>query len=224
MQFSCLAAASRQGLVEDVGAFLRDERWGTARCGRSLHDILGEKEANKWMSKAVKARRMQDEPNRLKREWLNPERVPTEEEIKRILDHVAKAQFSTRVVPVDRRIVGQVFQGKRLAKNEPSILAHLAKRVLVERQWVDNVTPDEYVAHLRTAVLDAEARKVIYIGKDGRLYAGFLAINKLPAKLLADGSQDFVWVVYAADYGTIVTGYQVSGLEKINLPPDVRWL
>ncbi|TAK37031.1 MAG: hypothetical protein EPO21_00645 [Chloroflexota bacterium] len=53
---------------------------------------------------------MQDDPDRLIRELLDPQRVPSENEIKRILDHVAKAPFSSRPVLVHRGIRGHLFQ------------------------------------------------------------------------------------------------------------------
>jgi len=38
------------------------------------------------------------------------------------------------------------------------------------------------------------------------------------------GSLPFVFVIYAADRGRIVSGYQASGVEAIAIPDDVQWL
>lgn len=105
-----------------------------------MREILRQKEAKKWIMEAVKAKRMQDEPNKLIRELLNSKRAPTEEDIKKILDHVAKAPFSTRPVPVNKSLRGQVFQGHEQGKSESSIIAHLAKRVLLDQEWAETVT------------------------------------------------------------------------------------
>jgi len=209
---------------EDMAGFRRDKKWGPVGYERSLRDILGSKQAEKWIAEAVKAKRMQDEPNRLIREWLNPKRKPTEAEIRKVLDHVAKAPFSTRPVAVDKSIRGQVFQGRKLGDREPSIIAHFAKRVLINRQWTGDVTPAEFVDHLHFAFLEQSAKRAVYVGHDQRTYFSVLAPNTIPSDRLGSDSQPFLWVVYTADYGTIVTGYQVPGIEEITLPAKVRWL
>ncbi|MBI4318674.1 MAG: hypothetical protein HY675_09305 [Chloroflexi bacterium] len=172
----------------------------------------------------VHTKRAQDEPNRLIREFLNPKRVPTEQEIRRILDHVAQAPFSSRLVAVDHAVRGRLFQGRTLGDREPSIIAHLAKRALVEHDWAEDVTPKEYVDHLRAVTNDPALRKAVYVRRDKRLFMGLLAPNKIPVALLGRNQSAFLWIVYSADYGTIVTGYQVRGIEEITLPKDVRWL
>jgi hypothetical protein len=51
-----------------------------------------------------------------------------------------------------------------------------------------------------------------------------LAPNEIPTSRLGGEAKPFLWVVYNADYGTIVTGYQASGLDTINMPGTTRWL
>ena len=167
---------------------------------------------------------MQDEANRLIREWLDPKRAPTEAELKLVLDHVAKAPFSSRLVPVDRDIRGKDFQGLVLGASEPSIVAHLAKRVLAEEQWARDVTADEYVAHLHNVAGDPDLQVAVYVGKDRRLCLGLFAPNRIPRSRLGPRAEPFIWALYLADYGTMASGYQVSGIESITLPEDVRWL
>jgi hypothetical protein len=218
--------AYKAGVVkfEDFVGRRLSRRWGTMRYARSLRDILWPKGARKWVTEAIKAQRLQDEPNKLIREWLNPKRMPTEAEIKRVLAHVARAPFSTRPVAVDKSIRGQVFQGRKLGDREPSIIAHFAKRVLINRQWTGDVTPAEFVDHLHFAFLEQSAKRAVYVGHDQRTYFSVLAPNTIPSDRLGSDSQPFLWVVYTADYGTIVTGYQVPGIEEITLPAKVRWL
>jgi len=184
----------------------------------------GPKEAERWIAKAVKAERMMDEPNKLIRAQLDSRRTLTPEEMQRVLDHMAKAPFSLRSVSVDRSIRGRVFQSRILGDKEPSIIAHLAKRVLVEQDWADDVTPVEYLDHLRSVIDDPALRKAVYLSKDKRLFVGLLAPNRIPEARLGKNHSALLWVVYSADYGTIVTGYQVRGIEEITLPKDARWL
>ncbi|MCL5957850.1 MAG: hypothetical protein M1358_00785 [Chloroflexi bacterium] len=210
--------------LEDFIGQSRDKRWGTMRHVRSLRDILGDKETKKWMTEAVKAERMKDEPNKLIKAFLNPKRDPTEEEVRKILNHVAKAPFRSTMTSVKKEIQGQVFLGQKLRPKEPSITAHLAKRVLAEGQWSRDTTLDQYLADLRSVLDDPKLRKAVYQSKDGRTLLGLLGQNRLPRERLGDSSESFIWVLYSADYGTIVSGYQVSGVNRITLPKDVRWL
>ncbi|MCL4518144.1 MAG: hypothetical protein M1587_03000, partial [Thaumarchaeota archaeon] len=166
----------------------------------------------------------QQEPNRLIREFLDPKRMPTKEEIRKILDHVARAPFSTRPVKVEDELVGKTFLGRELRGKESSIIAHLAKRVLLEEQWSGSTTPDQYLDDLHGAIRDPDLRRVVYRGKDGIVNVGFLAPNKLLPEKLGKNSRPYIWVIYAADHGTIRSGYQVSGVEAISLPEKARWL
>ena len=167
---------------------------------------------------------MQDEPNELIREFLNPKRAPTEEEIKRILDHVAKAPFRSAMTRVKKEIQGQVFLGRELRTKEPSIIAHLAKRVLSEEQLADGTTPDQYLEDLRSVIGDPELRLAVYARRGQGLYLGCSAPNRLLASRLGRKPEPYLWVVYSTDYGTIMSGYQGSALDRVSLPEEVRWL
>ncbi len=48
--------------------------------------------------------------------------------------------------------------------------------------------------------------------------------NDIP--LIRRGAQPepYLYVVYSADRGMIVSGYQASSFSKISVPADVRWL
>ena len=167
---------------------------------------------------------MQDEPNRLIREFLDPLRVPTDREIGKILNHVAKAPFRSGRIRVDEDLLVAVFSGRTLDKREPSLTVHLAKRVVVEEQWAIGTTEEQYVADLHSIVDDAELRMVVYRSRDGQCKLGLLAPNRLPRERLGGNSEKLLWVVYSANYGTITTGYQVSSVDRITIPKGARWL
>ncbi len=165
-----------------------------------------------------------DEPNRLIREFFNPKRVPTEGEINRVLDHVAKMPFRTGMIGVDEDIRGIVFLGKKLGNRESSLIVHLAKRTLVEEQWAIGTTAEQYLADLHSIVDETELRILVYKSKDGQHVLGLLAPNRLPPERLGQNSEGLLWVIYSADYGTITTGYQVSSADRIMIPEGARWL
>jgi hypothetical protein len=51
-----------------------------------------------------------------------------------------------------------------------------------------------------------------------------LTAEAVPPERRTADSLPWRLVVYAADRGMIVTGYQVSGLDRIGIPEDARWL
>ncbi len=60
--------------------------------------------------------------------------------------------------------------------------------------------------------------------------AGMIAVvlapvdRVLPAVRLSEGAHATLAVVYAADRGIVISGYQFSSLEKLALPERVLWL
>jgi hypothetical protein len=97
------------------------------------------------------------------------------------------------------------------------------KRVLVEEQWIEGTTAAKYLADLREAVRSPDARLVVYRRRGGPL-AAVLAPNTVPVLRRGPKPQPFLYVVYSADRGIIVSGYQASGLAEINVPAGARWL
>ncbi|MCL4553356.1 MAG: hypothetical protein M1305_07395, partial [Candidatus Marsarchaeota archaeon] len=98
------------------------------------------------------------------------------------------------------------------------------KRILVDGEWALDVTPKEYLGHLRTAARDPEAHRVVHVEKDGRLRLGFFVANRVPPDRLGKNSKPYLWIVYLVDYGTIGTGFQTMGIDEIHWPKVVRWL
>jgi hypothetical protein len=136
---------------------------------------------------------------------------------------MAAAPFDPRPrsVPLDLR--GSTIDGVRLTQRAGSLLVHVAVRVFSDEQWARGTTTREFIEDLRAAVRYPSARLVIY-GARGGYVAGILVPNVVPGDRRGPKALPLLFVVYAADRGTIVSGYQVSGESAIRLGGDARWL
>ncbi len=163
--------------------------------------------------------------DRLIRELIETDREATSEEVGRIVGHIAAAPFDPRVVPVavDHRAL--THEGRTLGSRENALVYHLVQRVVVERQWAEGTTPERYLADLRQAVRTPDARLVVYFRRGGHI-----AVTVTPTdRVLSPGRRGVgelpnLLVVYSADRGIIVTGYQFSTIEATGIPRDARWL
>ena len=54
--------------------------------------------------------------------------------------------------------------------------------------------------------------------------AAIIADNRILARRLGPEALSWILVVYSADRGTIVSGYQVSSNPPSNIPEDGLWL
>lgn len=120
---------------------------------------------------------------------------------------------------------GRQYGGRTIQAKEPSLFRHLVKRVLGENQWPLGTSVGRYLEDLHRAVRAPSARLVLYEARGGHIAAtltpardvlspGELGIDALPLLL----------VVYSADRGTIINGYQASDLTLVRIPGDGRWL
>lgn len=146
-------------------------------------------------------------------------------EIDRIVERVATARFDRRVIPVPTTLRGQSYQGRALGAREDSFTYHLTKRVVDERQWAEGTTADEYLDDLRRAVRAPSARLAVYARRGGNIAATMTPTSAAvpPARRTPESLSD-VLVVYSANRGIIVSGYQVSGLDRTGIPEGARWL
>src|SRR3990172_1768940 len=147
----------------------------------------------------------------------------TESEVREIIARVGDAPFAVRLVSVPDRLKDVVYSGHRFGAKAPSNLVHLAKRVILEKQWKLGTTLDEYEQDLRSAIRHEYAHVVVYRSR-GINHLAVLSPTIVPEARLGSASEKQVWVVYDADHDTIVTGYQVPGIEAVRLPKDARWL
>lgn len=139
------------------------------------------------------------------------------------IDTSVREAFRTgRAITEDE--VGQLIE--RMATVPfPTARPHLEVHAVNDEQWTEGTTVDQYVDDLRRAIRDPAARLALYIRRGGHL-AGVLAETAriIPTERLGAQALPLLFVVYSADRGIIVTGYQVSSLERVRLPEDVRWL
>jgi hypothetical protein len=136
---------------------------------------------------------------------------------------MAAAPFDPRPRRTPPELVGITYLGTRLTDREPALMVHLAQRVLLNAQWAPGTTGDEYLQDLRLAIAQEDARVVVYEERGGAL-VGLLAANLIPVERRGVNTREWVFVVYSADRGTIISGYQASGEHTIRLGASPRWL
>jgi hypothetical protein len=163
----------------------------------------------------------EDPTDRLIREIIRTKQPASPEEIDRILERVSGATFMGEVkVPPRHR--GLEYQGRAVGAKDESLFYHLARRV-DEGQWANGTTEEEYLQDLRNAASDPSPRLVLYTLRGGNMAAVF-SDNTVPRERLGPDSLDHLFVVYSADRGKIVSGYQVSGLGEVNVSGNPLWL
>ncbi len=161
--------------------------------------------------------------DRLIRELIQTRRVATDTEIQQIIERIATPPFEPRDRSVPCELRGMTYQGRQLGVRGPSLLVHLAERVLLNQQWADGTTEDEYRDDLRRAVRDQSAHLPVYERRGGHM-AGILIPNGIPQDHRGSHALPWLYVVYAADRGIIVSGYQASSRQEINIPEGAQWL
>ncbi len=161
--------------------------------------------------------------DRLIRELIGTGRQATAGEVERIVEHLATAPFDGRVVSVPCRYRGLTYQGRTLTDRERSLFLHLVQRVVEDEQWADGTTEGRYLADLWDAVREPTARLLLYRRRGGPV-AAVLAPDTVPPPRRGLEAQPLVYVVYSADRGRIISGYQASEVETISIPGDALWL
>jgi hypothetical protein len=163
--------------------------------------------------------------DRLIRELIASGRGASPDEIAQIVERMATAPFTTRLLHVPTRERGASYQGHILAARMPSLVYHLVKRVAIEEQWQWGTTLVRYLADLKRAVRDPTARLVVYERRGDFVAATITPTSRIiPAARLGLDALPQVLVVYSANSGMIVTGYQFSTLDQIRIPGEAQWL
>lgn len=163
----------------------------------------------------------EDPTDRLIGEILRTRQSATQDEADRILERIATAPFMGEIrVPPRHR--GLRYGGREVRAKENSLFYHLAKRV-DEGQWAERTLEGSYLEDLRSAATDPSARLVLYTLRGGNV-AAIISDNPVPEERRGPDALDYLFVAYSADRATIITGYQVSSIETLNLSEDPLWL
>lgn len=106
----------------------------------------------------------------------------------------------------------------------PAVGTHLRRR-LAEQQWAEQMTEGEYLADLRRAIQDLAARLVVYARRGGNLSAVLAETSRVvPGDHRGQNALPLTFVVYSADRGILLTGYQASVVSEIAIPEAAQWL
>jgi hypothetical protein len=158
------------------------------------------------------------------RELVRTRRPASYDEVEQMLARMATAPFLSRplaVPPADR---GAEYQGKPLGRRADSGTYHLVKRVVIEEQWADGTTLDSYLNDLRRAVRDPSARLVVFERRGGALAATVTPTERvLTPERRGAQTLPHLLVIYSADRGMIVTGYQFSAVERVGISQEATW-
>ena len=146
-------------------------------------------------------------------EPVEQDRQATEEELARIVAHVAEAPFSSRPVRVPRRIRERLAQAacSPVASRLPSLELHLLERVHADKQWPVGTTAARYLDDLHRAVQHLAAQIWTYRYR-GDPFIAFLAPSHVTG---GRWPEPFLFVAYNARFGCIITGFQTKGVGEI---------
>ena len=163
--------------------------------------------------------------DQLIRELVQTRRRATPREIEQIIERMATAPFTPDLVRVPSHERSLRYLGRYLGARADSLAYHLAKRVLVDRQWAEGTTEQQYLADLRRAVRAPSSRLLLYI-RHGRFVAATITSTRrvLPPGRRNRRTRPRLLVVYLADRGIILTGYQFGALDALDVPEDALWL
>ena len=163
--------------------------------------------------------------DRLIRELVDDDRPTTGTEIAEILARTANAPFDRRPVAVPPAQRGLTYNAQTLEARAPSLDLHMVKRIVMERQWIYGTTTAQYLADLRRAVNATETRICVYARRGGYIVGTVTPTAMvIPSSRRGEQSLPLLLVVYSADRGMIISGYQVSTIEQTGIPREARWL
>src|SRR5215217_2186126 len=149
----------------------------------------------------------------------------TSGDVDQIVERVATASFNPEIIPVPGSMRGLDDLGNVLSRRESSILTHLVKRVLVEHQWSNRTTIDDYLGDLRGIRPHDSTRLALFSRRAGSMVVALATTEEIVPEQRGGARWQPVFVVaFSADRGIIVSGYQASGLDKVAIPGDAQWL
>lgn len=209
--------------LSDIVGRSRSKAWGTHRYEKSLAELLGAEKAKGYTRLALMGvarnagRYSADDLIRVAGLGL---RELTPEELKRIVQHVAKAGFDPNgLEKCGGRLAGLVWNGKTLKGNDTLSPgeAHYLRHVVKRHEWPANTTLNEYYQSLREVIEDENSGIVVHkIGSEWQI--GFLNSS---GKWRGQEGRDTIFVDYRISISHWVTGFQPKDID--NLVTDDRW-
>jgi len=207
--------------LEDLVGRKYDGRWGSMRYERSLKELLGAGAASGYVRQAQRG--VSNHPvDQMIRDMIARQYTPTVTDLQRILAHIAQADFYQRSYKISK-VVGQNYLGRTINAEEQGLFAHLIKRVLIEKQWAWGTTKQDYLDDLHRMVQQEGNQVGIGIQRKENNVIVFGG-NGIPMERRGEEALGSMVVVYSADRGKIISGYQISSLRTVRIPEDVQWL
>ena len=170
--------------------------------------------------------RLSEHPtDRLIRDLIRTDRAAEQDEVQRIQDRMASAPFDPRRIrplPPERDLQ---YEGRTVGPRDEALFVHVIRRVVRNRQWALGTTGERYLDDLRRSIRSPKARLALYWPRGGNI-AATLSPTDDTVPTMRRGAEflSSLWVVYSADRGIIVTGYQVASIEEVSIPKDTQWL
>ena len=147
-------------------------------------------------------------------------------EIDRICEYVSRVGFNPHARSrVSQRMVGILWQGRMIHAGQelPSDEWHFIKHVLIQREWPENTSFEEYLESLRS-VIASEVNGIMISRYQGR-YRQLAFIGKSgPYK--GAGGNNYILIEYRVGYGHWITGFQPVDLARQleEYRDEIRWI
>ncbi len=170
-----------------------------------------------------------DDPHpadRLIHDLIAQPRTATEQEIRLITDRIASAPFSPDIQDVPVRDRGRSYLGITLGIQADSLTYHLFRRTVEEKQWAmgtngGSIRAEPSSGGSRSA---GASRALPAVGDAGRRGGNCATNRTLDSQQIGERALPNLLIVYLADRGILLSGYQFSALDKVRIPKDALWL
>lgn len=168
------------------------------------------------------------EANRLILEAATGVRELSDDELQRVLEHIAQAGFFPAPnAKAGGRLAGLTWQGRTLTGGDrlPPAEVHYLRHVVARREWPTGTTLEDYLGSGREAVLDPTSGTLA-----SQLHALYWHLTIVRRSGRWQGPQGYEWMVveYRVELGHWVTIFQLQhGLATITDDPErhrQRWL
>lgn len=139
---------------------------------------------------------------------------------------IATAPFNMDIQnphPVERTLT---HQGNALGARVDSLTLHLVRRVEAEKQWAVGTTAGEYVGHLHQAAQEDSGHIALFRQWGIRDIVAIIVPTHRVLEMRQRGPkwEPNLVVLYRADRGMLISGYQFSTMDAIHIPDDALWL